>query len=78
MTSKYCVVYLASPKDSKLSTGQYRYDMLCESIKNTSSIFGKHKYIIFHEDFDEEHKERLRMYQSNILFEKLDFERKES
>ena len=34
----YCIVYLASPHKSKISTGETRYDMLCESIKNTSKI----------------------------------------
>ena len=71
----YCIVYLASPQNSKLSTGQYRFHMLCESIKNTSKFFGSQQYIIFHEDLDEEHKERLCIIQNNILFEKLDFVR---
>lgn len=74
---KYCVVYLASQYDSKLSTGQYRFDMLCESLKNTSRIFGDKDYIIFHEDLKEEHKDRIKSINKNVAFEELDFIREE-
>jgi hypothetical protein len=55
----YCIVYLASPHKSKISTGENRYDMLCESIKNTSKIFSDIDYIVFHEDFDKTHESNI-------------------
>ena len=56
---RYCIVYLASPYETTFSSGDTRYDMLCESIKNTSRIFSDIDYIIFHEDFNETHESNI-------------------
>lgn len=74
---KYCIVYLSSPQESKLTTGEYRYDMLCCSIKNTTKVFNDVPYIIFHEDLDDEHKNNILKINENAIFEKLDFIREE-
>ena len=71
------IVYLASQFDSKLSTGDSRYEMLKESIKNTSKYLSKYKYIIFHEDYKEDQFEEIRVIQPNVEFHKLDFVREE-
>ena len=72
-----CIVYLSSPQLSKLSTGQYRFDMLCKSIENTSTIFKNNDYIIFHEDLDISHQSIILDINNNCKFEKLDFIREE-
>ena len=72
-----CIVYLSSPQLSKLSTGQYRFDMLCKSIENTSTIFKNNDYIIFHEDLDISHQSTILDINNNCKFEKLDFIREE-
>lgn len=72
----YCIVYLASPQESRLSTNQLRFDMLCASLKNTTKVFDSVDYYIFHEDLDEKHQETLRyLHNSTTYFEKLDFVR---
>jgi len=72
---KLCIVYLSSPVESKLSNKQLRFDMLVESIKNTSKIFNKHDYIIFNEDFTQEHENKIKNIHSKCIFYKLDFKR---
>ena len=72
---RYCIVYLASPYESEISRGETRYDMLCESIKNTSEIFSDIDYVIFHEDFNETHETNITNIYKNTTFEKLDFVR---
>ena len=72
-----CIVYLSSPQQSKLSTGKYRFDMLRESIKNTSSIFKNEDYIIFHEDLDISHQSIILDINDKCKFEKLDFKRED-
>ena len=74
---KSVCIYLASPRVSKLSTGDLRIDMLCKSIENTSKIMKDLPYIIFHEDLIDDDFKRLRKIYSNITFEKLDFVRNE-
>lgn len=76
---KYCIVYLASPQESKLSTGELRFDMLSSSISNTAKVFSGVDYIIFHEDLDESHQRQLSTLcpTSKTTFEKLDFVRSE-
>lgn len=70
---RYCVVYLASPYESTCLSGNTRYDMLCESIKNTSKIFSDIDYVVFHEDFNETHESNIINIHKNTTFEKLDF-----
>tara|TARA_Y100000389_G_scaffold90617_1_gene87168 strand:- start:215 stop:1078 length:864 start_codon:yes stop_codon:yes gene_type:complete len=74
---KTCCVYLSSPVNALLSTKQKRFDMLCLSIKNTSKIFNNKDYIIFHEDFQENHINKILEINKKCKFVKLDFERKE-
>lgn len=74
---KYCCVYLASPVESLLSSGEKRYDMLISSIKNTSQIFTDIDFIIFHEDFSEKEENEIRKVHLKSSFHKLDFERKD-
>lgn len=74
---KNCIIYLSSPQESKLSTGQYRFDMLRKSIQNTSSIFKNEDYIIFHEDLDISHQSIILDINEKCKFEKLDFKRED-
>lgn len=75
---KYCIVYLASPQESRLSTNQLRFDMLCASIQNTTKVFDSVDYYIFHEDLDANHQETVcSLHGSTTYFEKLDFIRAE-
>ena len=75
---KYCIVYLASPQESRLSTNQLRFDMLCASIRNTSRVFKNTDYYIFHEDLDNEHQDTLQScHDSSMFFDKLDFVRED-
>lgn len=74
---KYCIVYLASSQHTKLSTEQLRFDMLCKSIENTSTIFYDQDYLIFHEDLDDTSMLTIKNIYKNVYFLKLDFERKE-
>ena len=73
---KYCIVYLASPQESRLTTKQLRFDMLCKSIQNTTKVFDSIDYYIFHENLDEEHRNTLKsLHKTNTYFKKLDFVR---
>lgn len=74
---KYCIVYLSSPRDKLLSTGEKRFDMIKQSIINTSKIFNNEDYIIFHEDLNKYDEEELLTIYNNIKFIKLDFNRNE-
>lgn len=74
---KICCIYLASPRLSKLSTGDLRFDMLCKSLENTSNIMKPLPFIIFHEDLEDEDCSTLQNIYSNISFEKLDFIRED-
>lgn len=70
-----CILYLASPKNSILSTGEKRFDMLKNSVFNTSKIFINQEYLIFNEDFTNVEETELLKINNNCKFIKLDFER---
>jgi len=72
--NKTCIVYLASPFNSVLSTGDKRIDMLHVSLKNVTQIL-QLPIIIFHEDFTEPIIENFKKIYNDITFEQINFDR---
>lgn len=68
----YCCVYFAHPKETTLSTGEPRLDMLKSSILNTSFIFDNVDYIIFHTDFGKTEFDSFKKLNKYIRFHLLD------
>ena len=67
-SKKTCLIYLASPIESVLSTGDKRIDMLCLSLRNVTGVL-QLPVIIFNEDFTEQIMANLKnIYEHKEIF----------
>ena len=69
-----CIVFLASPKDNKLSCGDLRLDMFYKAYKNITDKL-KLDVIIFHEDYTEDIFNNFKKIYNNVKFQIVDFKR---
>lgn len=72
------VVYLADKRGSLDPCGWYRFDCLCASLKTVKLFLPPLPIIVFHEDFQEEDKQKILAIIPDVTFEQVNFSGQEA
>ena len=72
------IVYLADKRNRFDECGWYRFDCLCASLKTVKLFLPPLPIVIFHEDFQQQDKERIWQILPDGVFEQVDFSGQEA